>query len=72
MNDGPVHSIEDLVHDELFHGYGTNRDESSGKGLGHQNHVRLDIPVIDRPEFARPADSGLNFIRNKKGSVLRA
>jgi hypothetical protein len=70
---------------ECSTGFGTSTSQIAGvemnadsgmtpaaDGLAEAHDVRLDIPVIDTPEFPGPSHPGLNLIRNQQRAVAGA
>jgi len=48
------------------------RRVSAGDSFPHQNHVRLNVPVLRGKRFSSTAHAGHNFVRDEENSVLAA
>ena len=66
------HAIEDLIEYLLAGENSRDGHVSARQRFGKKNHIRFNIPVLDREKTASAADAGLNFVRDKQGSMSPA
>ncbi len=45
--------------------------KAAADGLGHDHHIGHDATVLDRPEGAGPADSGLHLVGDQRDGAVR-
>ena len=72
VNDGTLHTIEDLVKYPFPSEHRSYRDVTAGERFGNENHIRFDAPMIDCQKTARAAEFGLDLVSNEQGSVFAA
>ena len=67
-----LHSIEDLVEYLLSREDGPDWHVSARQRLGEQDHVRLDVPVLDCQKAAGAPQAGLDFVSDEQRPVPAA
>ena len=58
-----------LVEDVLARQQRADRDMTAGQRLGQQDHVGLDVPMLDGEETAGAAEAGLDFVGDEQRAV---
>ena len=55
---------------ELAPGQDARQRQARGDALGHDQDVRLDVPVLDREQLAGPPEAGLDLVGDEQDAVL--
>jgi hypothetical protein len=70
---GSTHHVgEERVERLLAQRHGAHGHEAAGERLGRQQHVRLDVPVLDGPEAPRASHARLDLVGHEERAVLVA
>ena len=72
MDEAAVEPRENLFVDPPFAQHGGHGDVAAGEGLGDDQDVGLDAPVLAGEHLARAAQARLHFVGNEEGPVFAA